>query len=464
MANDFTGDPNCVALWRFEPTNLLADSIGTNDISDNNTIASNTTDHIEGAGCADFEQLNDEYGDILDADLSAGFPFKSGDTNKKITVCGRLKFETANTTQYILCKGENGTNKRSFAIYNNNNKLGVLLGYSGGASFESVYLTSAVLVGRFYSYGATYDDSDKSYRLRVWDHTADALLQEITGNFTNNVNIEDGSLFIGSRDGGSVSFDGLMDETVVFNDIKTADKIDQIRAGTYAPGGSALSPIEGNLAAAVDMSSTMMGKIGSGGQVNTTAGQSIMAQAGQEGKQGSVDSAFEAFLSILAGKLGNQGAIDSTVSLTGLLFGSTGEVQPLFEGTLSGAAGVMAAELSGQTGISGELLSQILTGASLAGQLGGSGSYTVQLAGISALLDGLLGVSGEISTSISAGADMAGKLGISAELVASLSDFGLQLIEISRSERIYQIIISTKTGRAVFLAPKTGTINISTTS
>ena len=247
MSNDFTGDSNCVALWRFEPTDLLADSISTNDLTDNNTIGSNTADHIEGAGCADFEQLNYEHGNILDTNLSAGFPFKSGDTNKKITVCGRLKFETVNAAQYIFCKGENVTNKRSFAIYNNSNKLGILLGYSGGASFEGAYLTSSLLTGRFYSYGATYDDSDKSYRLRVWDHTAGALFQEITGNFTNNVNVEDGALFIGSRDGGSVSFDGLMDETVVFKDIKTADIIDQIRAGTYGGGDAAVAFFDGKI-------------------------------------------------------------------------------------------------------------------------------------------------------------------------------------------------------------------------
>ena len=32
MANDFSSDANCVALWRFEDGALGTDSIGTNDI------------------------------------------------------------------------------------------------------------------------------------------------------------------------------------------------------------------------------------------------------------------------------------------------------------------------------------------------------------------------------------------------------------------------------------------------
>ena len=464
MANDFTGDPNCVTLWRFEPTDLLADSIGTNDLSDHNTIDSNTTDHIEGAGCADFEQLNSEYGDRLDANLSAGFPFKSGDTNKKITICGRLNFETVNATQYIFCKGENNTNKRSFAVYNNNNKLGILLGYDGGASFEGAYLTSSLLTGRFYSYGATYDDSNKSYRLRVWDHTADALFQEITGNFTNNINVEDGALFIGSRDGGSISFDGLMDETVVFNDIKTADEIDQIIFGTYAPGGSTLSPIEGNLAAAVDMSSTMTGKIGSGGGLLAQTDNLNLAQLGKEGRQGLIISMFNSLISILSGKQGASGILSSNTRLSSLLFGNNDGADPqvVFEGALAGAAGVLSAELFGDIGIHGRLAGQIIMAASLAGQFGSSGSYTIQLDGISSIIEGVLGVSGEISVTISAGADLAAKLGISGELISALDDLGLQLFEIIRSEKIYQIVISTTSGRVVFMAPKFGKIEIST--
>ena len=36
MANDFSSDSNCVALWRFESGALTADSIGTNTLTNSN--------------------------------------------------------------------------------------------------------------------------------------------------------------------------------------------------------------------------------------------------------------------------------------------------------------------------------------------------------------------------------------------------------------------------------------------
>ena len=60
MANDFSGDSNCVALWRFENGALTADSKGTNTLTDVNTVGSDTVDYKEGSGCADFEATASE--------------------------------------------------------------------------------------------------------------------------------------------------------------------------------------------------------------------------------------------------------------------------------------------------------------------------------------------------------------------------------------------------------------------
>ncbi|MCG8642735.1 MAG: hypothetical protein MI862_23615, partial [Desulfobacterales bacterium] len=257
-----------------------------------------------------------------------------------------------------------------------------------------------------------------------------------------------------------------------------------IGADLYISQGGLL-PINGTFAAAVDVSSSMAGKIGTGGGLSATAGSTVMNQAGKEGKQGSLNSILNILVPALAGKTGvdgnavpvlsnallnsagktgNQGQIDSQVSLSALLFGSVsgGSPQTIFEGTLAGAAGELDSELFGNVGVDGSFTSQIILAASLAGQLGATGSYTMLLDGVSSLIEGVMGVSGEITTTVSAGADMAGKLGISADIVASLDDLGLQLIEITRSEKIYQIILSIQSGQVVLQAPKFGKIDIST--
>ena len=38
MANNFLNEPSCKAHWRFEPGNLTTDSIGTNTLTNINTV------------------------------------------------------------------------------------------------------------------------------------------------------------------------------------------------------------------------------------------------------------------------------------------------------------------------------------------------------------------------------------------------------------------------------------------
>ena len=114
MANNFTGDVNCVALWNFESGALTTDSIGTNTLTDNNTVGTNASDFKEGAACADLTRANSEYFSITDADLDAGFPLKSDDSNKKISVCFWFK-RRANLTNHFLFS-KNDANKTSLAV------------------------------------------------------------------------------------------------------------------------------------------------------------------------------------------------------------------------------------------------------------------------------------------------------------------------------------------------------------
>ena len=84
MANDFSADSRVKALWRFE--NNLNDARGGNHLTDVNTVGFTSADKKEGGYAADFEKDNAEYGYRNDNDLDGGFPLKSGDSLKKISV------------------------------------------------------------------------------------------------------------------------------------------------------------------------------------------------------------------------------------------------------------------------------------------------------------------------------------------------------------------------------------------
>jgi len=242
-ANDFSGDANCKALWRFEDGALTTDSKGTNTLTNSGAIA-DTSRYQEGAASADFEESDPDYMTIADGDLDAGFPLKNGDATKKISVCFWFRSELlpANDNEYrVLCSKYHHTdNKRSFAIiYQKSAAYGqdliLQLGHTSGNNAESLWLDRVELaVDTWYHVGVTYQDSDKSYHIRLWDDSGSTNYDR-TGTATNNINIEDASWTIGNYSSlvAGVYHAGLIDEMVVFNDILSSAEIDQIRGGTY---------------------------------------------------------------------------------------------------------------------------------------------------------------------------------------------------------------------------------------
>ena len=64
MANDFTNDANCKALWNFDDGALTTDSKGTNTLT-NSGVTADTVDFKEGNASGDFKasfgRINDEF-------------------------------------------------------------------------------------------------------------------------------------------------------------------------------------------------------------------------------------------------------------------------------------------------------------------------------------------------------------------------------------------------------------------
>jgi len=140
----------------------------------------------------------------------------------------------------LLGKYNGASGGRSFAIWLKWQAEGQVVlvfvkGYNNGTSRETSSASSYILAGRWYHLGCTYDDGTKAVRMRLWDDTAQTVV-ETTGTQAQAIYLSTEPLYVGALQSSSVQyheFDGLLDEMVLFNDILTADEIDAIRAGTY---------------------------------------------------------------------------------------------------------------------------------------------------------------------------------------------------------------------------------------
>jgi len=249
-ANDFSGDSNCKALWNVDNGALTTDSKGTNTLTNYNTVTNDTVNYKQGNASADEEYSSSQVLYILDTNLNAGYPGKSG-VDTTMSICFWIKPESfPNTHEIIYGKwGAEGGNQRSIKIATyTSNKIYLFNGYGSGTAEESVGYGTALSTGIWYHVGITYNSADKSYRIRIWDDNAGSLLDaDTTGTFANAMSIEASPVMIGSTPTATLSWDGLIDEMVVFNDILTTDEIDYIRQGYYPagpPGGISIPVLQ----------------------------------------------------------------------------------------------------------------------------------------------------------------------------------------------------------------------------
>src|SRR3990172_20161 len=155
MANNFSTDTNCIALYRFESGALTTDSKGTNTLTSSGSPIANTSDYKEGAASVDLETSTSDFYYINDANLDPQFPLRNGDTNKKISIAGWFKPESlpATSAMRTLCsKYDGAANKRSFMVGAFNDagttKLRLYLGYNSGLTAEDKTHASALSTDR----------------------------------------------------------------------------------------------------------------------------------------------------------------------------------------------------------------------------------------------------------------------------------------------------------------------------
>ena len=242
MANNFSGDSSCKALWRFESGALTTDSIGGNTLGNALIVAdTDAGDYKEGSASAYSAGSTSGYQlYIADADLDAGFPLKNGVTTKKVTVTFWTKLENkdAASWQGFFTKNLAGTRSLAIMLNSSSDEPVIAIGYDGGASATQIAWPTAVSNDVWYFVAVTVQQNGANidYTFQVWDDTAGTNLggdATISSSIASETwNIEDSSLFL-LNNSNSIGLTGWMDEVVVFDRVLSQEEIDEIRAGTY---------------------------------------------------------------------------------------------------------------------------------------------------------------------------------------------------------------------------------------
>ena len=245
--NNFSGDSNCVAVWRFEDSpGFGIDSQGSNDLTNVGADEENTY-YKEGSQSASFNRAISDRMTITDANQDAGFPWRYDDGEsivKDFSICGWFRLKTVpydySSSYYIFSK-YSLSSARVFGIWiaDTDNKIKLAMGWNNGETYEEAPFGTACVINRWYHFGITYDSATKFGRIRMWDDTAQALLDsDKTNTYANATDACDVGLTIGTRDDAGRPFDGYIDELVVFNRVITIDEIDDIRNQIYSTGWS----------------------------------------------------------------------------------------------------------------------------------------------------------------------------------------------------------------------------------
>jgi hypothetical protein len=164
--------------------------------------------------------------------LSNGFPLKSGDTNKKITVCTWVRPENTTNWGYIYSKGFRGASAEelSYILYISGGRVSLELGTGDGTTYEGGQHSSQLSLDIWYFICASYDDSTRAYRIRIWDDNAGAILgTDKTGTISSTLYVGSKPVSIGSGYSGYHYFDGRLDKMMVFNNSLNTTYMDEVR-------------------------------------------------------------------------------------------------------------------------------------------------------------------------------------------------------------------------------------------
>lgn len=224
-----------IAFWEFEEASgTRVDAHGSNDLTDNNTVAQGTG---KVGNCADFEKSNSEYLSITDnADLSLG-------ADQAFTIAAWVNFESlvADASQGIVVKDT--TFLREYYLIWSFTALrlqGAVFNSSGTATTVDANNHGAVSTGAWLFVVFWHDPTADVIGIQVNNGTAD------TAAHSTGTRDTAAAFSIGALGNGSRYMDGLIDQVGFWKRVLTADEKTELYNGgaglAYsAMGGGGLS-------------------------------------------------------------------------------------------------------------------------------------------------------------------------------------------------------------------------------
>jgi hypothetical protein len=226
MANVWTGDPNIISVWRFESGALTADSVGTNTLTAVNVPAEDVVDYKQGTCSTSLLYASKQFFKVTDANLSAGFPLKSGDTVQKISFGCWFKPMTS-------VSGSNGLIGKSTST------VGIQLHLSNTTTLQlrwnaTNYTVGTIALGTWFHVAVMVDGMARTSWVRLYNADTGVATTSIVTTQTVDLTLS-ADWRIGSWSGldTTFTFNGKIDEAFVFNRLLSALEVDAIRNGTY---------------------------------------------------------------------------------------------------------------------------------------------------------------------------------------------------------------------------------------
>jgi Concanavalin A-like lectin/glucanases superfamily len=233
MANNFSTDASCKALFNFESGALPTDSQGSNTLTAGGSPTANTSLFRQGAASLSLNGSSYEY--IADASLPTGFPWKSNDSVKQITLSFWIYFNSVGSYQCIWSKRPAG---QGFWFGIGVSQIALFWPYNSGGSYEPWYSGFTPTTARWYHFTLGMDGVNKTANLIVYDAVS-GLYTPYSNSFANALYLGDaGPMTIGAIVSGT-NVNALFDEFAIFNRLLNPYEIYQITNGIYS---GAVSP------------------------------------------------------------------------------------------------------------------------------------------------------------------------------------------------------------------------------
>jgi hypothetical protein len=228
--NNFSSDTNCKACWKFDSGLFGVDSIGGFNLAPyGGSESSETEDFRQGDAC--IELSGRCYWDETRT-IPVGYPLR--DANKKISIVGWFRYSSIGSGVYSVY--DTLLDQRVLTVLYGGD-FSCRIGINGGTGSEVIFSGGSPEAGKWYHFGFTLDDSDKSWKLVVFDRSANSKIINTSGNYINSIHTTSyAAVMLGavySNPYPGQGFNGRLDEIAVFDDVLTFDEIDEIRQGTF---------------------------------------------------------------------------------------------------------------------------------------------------------------------------------------------------------------------------------------